>query len=370
MKRLITFDTMILRELRTPNKISEMLSKVERDGTICLTQLVLDEFVEFYKSILLTETIHHSYILQSVYEDLDITFLRNEAKSGERIRKIISDFFNNQIITHKNIDLEDIYTRALQKIPPFTKQQSDKGLKDTMLWLSLLNHDLSEFDEIVLVSKDNSFIQNTRTLTAEFESHVSKSLKIFDSLTQYYEYLSDSKTEQKMPIIPNETKNQSSITIDNTNVLRTVENYRQLAKYRVSLKDTIDNLIFVEVDNPYGNYSVYHAIQIYSQLKVDSFESFFVHLDSVVNKNILSNDVNPYELFSIYLDENDVKVNSSISNDNVINLLELLAKFRNELPEYLESFIEAIVNQINKQCLITRPSEEDYFNYSLDDLPF
>jgi len=68
---------------------------------------------------------------------------------------------------------------ALDKIPPFEKGQSDKGFKDALILLSLINFAKNEdYTKFILFSFDNSFKNNKKTIQEFFNKETSKTIEI------------------------------------------------------------------------------------------------------------------------------------------------------------------------------------------------
>lgn len=90
---------------------------------------------------------------------------------------------------------DDILTMALNRYPPFIKKDnnkndSDKGFKDAILFLSVLEYSNScDFDEYIIVSNDPGFIKGQKGLQSNFKyhnnGHSELKVKKNDEITQY-----------------------------------------------------------------------------------------------------------------------------------------------------------------------------------------
>lgn len=81
------------------------------------------------------------------YSDLAIITLKKsfteEIENDERItRKGYEDEFGDKIIkfTPNTDTFNIVMDRVYKKLPPFIAGSSDKGFKDTLLWMSMLKH--------------------------------------------------------------------------------------------------------------------------------------------------------------------------------------------------------------------------------------
>lgn len=170
-----------------------------------LSRLPLDEYYKILKTlelndltyeikilfpeIVLLEMLHHLELkLNKKYSDLEK--IKNEFKNFEEITIINNDlgikkvcenlkkyYFEElniiPIPSDHNLLFKKILDMSINKKPPFIEGSSDKGFKDSILFLSLLKFaEENKYDKYVLFSKDNGFSNNTKELQDEFKNHL------------------------------------------------------------------------------------------------------------------------------------------------------------------------------------------------------
>lgn len=93
-------------------------------------------------------------------------------------------------INKSSADFERILQRAYMKVPPFITSGTDKGFKDSLMWLSVIDYFKANGEsEIIFVSNDNGFKENANFLCAEFEENTGKKIDIKDN--SYYKSIFD-----------------------------------------------------------------------------------------------------------------------------------------------------------------------------------
>ena len=94
---------------------------------------------------------------------------------------------------------ERVLERAYMKVPPFIAAGTDKGFKDSLMWLSILEY-FSEHgeDNVIFVSSDNGFKENNACLCQEFQNQTGKTIEIKDN--SYYKEILEVKSEKKQSI--------------------------------------------------------------------------------------------------------------------------------------------------------------------------
>ena len=101
----------------------------------------------------------------------------------ELIRKYI-EFYNINMIETKNISLQKILNRAINKNKPFVGENgnSDKGFKDAVLWESIIEYaKISENKNFILFTKN---IQDfPKELENEFEIATNKKIEIINEIS-------------------------------------------------------------------------------------------------------------------------------------------------------------------------------------------
>lgn len=225
-----------------------------------------------------------------------------------------------------------ILERVYNKIPPFIKGESDRGFKDTMLWLSLLDYfkDNGQEAEIFLITKDKGFLkQNAGVLEEEFYTVTAKRIKIEDS--SYYKILIGEK-------------DLSNPIIKEIEIMEFEE-----------LKETINRILFSfckseEMDS-FGQVFYSNKFNIYSTYSINDLKSEFENMQDVLNKYLFSYTIAAQKVLS-HADSRD-----KLNLDGVKELYDLYTKIKKEYAPYIEQFLITACDTINS-------------NYDSDALPF
>lgn len=114
-----------------------------------------------------------------------------EVKYDEILEKLMEDyikFHNINIVKTKNISLQNLLNRAINKKKPFVGENgnSDKGFKDAVLWESIIEYaKKSENKKFILLTKN---IQDfPKELEDEFENVTKKKIEIINEISMVQE---------------------------------------------------------------------------------------------------------------------------------------------------------------------------------------
>lgn len=214
-----------------------------------------------------------------------------------------------------------ILERVYNKIPPFIQGESDRGFKDTMLWLSLLDYfkDKGKDAEIFLITKDKGFLkENAEFLEKEFFNVTTKKIKIEDS--SYYKVLIGEKDLTKQVV-----KELEIIEIE-------------------ELKGTINRILFSfckneEMDS-FGHQFYSNKFNIYSTYSINDLKNEFENMEEVLNKYLFSYTIDVQKVLS-HADSRDLNVES------IIELHNLYKKIKKQYASYIEQFLITACDIIN-----------------------
>ena len=194
-KIALIFDTnFIIEHLKDLNTVVE---KLNNNYEVFVTQLSIDERISqqyldlkaTYDKVDKLSAEIKSFAKVDVFVKFDKFF--ESRKKGIQIN--YETLFSGKIIPFSKSQetFSEIIDRVNKKTPPFIKGSSDKGLKDTILWLSLMDYfsKNSEFESVLFVSNDHGFTENSDTLKKEFNSKTSIAIEIRnnDFLNQFVE---------------------------------------------------------------------------------------------------------------------------------------------------------------------------------------
>lgn len=346
-KKAFVFDTNFIIQNK---ELDEALNKLKEKFTVYVTQVSVDERIaqqcrdmqkdfddaERYK----TKFIHFATIEfnKSYEEACEFYQIGVQAKYEE--------YFGDRIIPLKKDGevLSTVIDRANKRIPPFSsaKDASDKGFKDCLLWISLLEYfkDNGE-NEVVFVTDDGGFKNNAEFLCEEFNKTTKKAIVIKPN-SYYNELLEAEKGEQ------------------------TAKKPKPLPDFsllRDRIHKTIYDLCFVVSYDYWGNEAEEPVFLI--SKKVDEFDIdiFFLGLDKVINDHILEKSVLTEEIFAAIDTSSPVRNNVSI--DILERVLRLYEDIRDQYPEYMNQFYTAVIKMFNRNYV-----DPEKAISSDDELPF
>lgn len=257
------------------------------------------------------------------------------------------EYFGDKIIPLKKDGdtLSIVIDRADKRMPPFSsaKDASDKGFKDCLLWISLLEHFKSNGEsEVIFVTDDGGFKKNTEFLCDEFNKTTGKTIVIKPN-SYYNELLEAEKSE--------------------TSVKKT-KSLPDFSSLRDRIHNTIYDLCYVVSRDYWGN-ETEEPIFLISQ-KVDELdiEIFFGVLEKIVKDHILEKTVLTKEVFGT-LDGVSLEMHT-IAIERLEQALHLYEEIQEKYSEYESQFYTVVINMFNRNY--TEPKEAVAFDD--DDIPF
>lgn len=352
MKKIIIFDTNFL--VANTGKINEIVPKLEKHNYyVYVPRLVQEEYIniqlrkikELYRKI---ENIkNNNAFLNLKYESEEKVLRWNEIGYN----KSFKEYFKNNIIEYdkKNI-LDKVLKRNKYKEPPFYDEpnSSDKGFKDTIVWLSLkefINNYENEETYFYYITSDNGFIKYKSILEKEIENKYFEIVDIKDVNKLY------SKFEIELEI-ENAEKN---IFESNTNEVNLDE-----AREKINnLMWEFNNYVY---EDCFGNESIENRYEIRKIISYNETEKFLDRIPKVLQNNIFRKTINPEYVFPYDC--------QAYSNGHEIDLVTLkeIDKLYNQISrtKYKNAFITFIMQKINEN----KVEEVAFINTEDDDLPF
>lgn len=328
-KKAFVFDTNFIIQNKNLKEVIENLSK--NNYTVYVTQVAIDERIaqecvkqkgKYEKlAALSNETKDFATItIDKKYEDVEVLY-----KTG--MQKKYSDHFGKNIIPYSQ-DSEmfaKILQRAFMKIPPFITSGTDKGFKDSLMWLSILDFfKVSGENEIVFVSSDNGFRESTTTLCEEFNEVTGKTIVIKPN--SYYSELLEAEKSETLTKKPKPLPDFSSL--------------------RDRIHKTIYNLCFVVSEGYWGNETEEPVFLVSKKVDVFDVDLFFLGLEKTISDHILEQTVLTEEVFSIL--DGSSPVMHTISIENLEQALRLYEEIKEKYSEYINQFYSAVVNMFNR----------------------
>ena len=156
------------------------MNDLEYEIEIFFPEIVLLEMISHHEQKLIKELQELKKINEELrnFEDINISGFINfnhENYCEELKKKYFKDLKIIKIPSNKSFLFDHILEMSLKKKPPFIDGKSDKGVKDSILFLSLLKFGESKiYDKYVLFSNSKGFINNKNELKSQFSNHVNK----------------------------------------------------------------------------------------------------------------------------------------------------------------------------------------------------
>ena len=328
-KAAFVFDTNFIIQVK---KLGGVVENLSDKFTVYVTQVSIDERIaqvcrEAREKFDRLEDLKKEYsdiatiTLKTTREDISAWYRKRIQTNYERV------FGSNIIPFSKDEEaFSEILERAYQKQAPFLSdpKASDKGFKDALIWLSLLNffkHNGSSY--VVFISDDNGFKNNAKVLSEEFFEATGKTIEIKDN--SYYRQLTEAKPEIKEP-----------------QILEFIPDIDQL---REEIHSVIGNLCSASVENYYGDSWEEFTFTISEKFDASYIESVFKNIKNVISTHIFDQGVSASEVFV----GNDQIANGKV--DIPISALEsamrLYDKFCQKYPDYMQQFYFTTANILN-----------------------
>lgn len=333
------------------NRLISMIDNYNKLGDTYIPEVVIDELVQ--RDIDYIEEVNF-YKNKSVVINNSIETKKIEDQLIGEIRLYYSNLFNNKVIKLSSIQIDQMYNRALVKKPPFIedKNASDKGFKDSLIWVSILEDSHTNFDEVIFLSSDNSFIDNKDALEKEF-------FNIHDLEISFLRQL-ENKRKIKTPTISPDEKEDD--------YLKTIEDFKKLESLRENLDRLLDRIVNVRIYNDFGEYYKEQRFSLFEKLEDIPLEKLMDNLNNLVRANIMRNTVSPSEFLNTFGDIFLFDEKEDINTQDINDLNNLLYRANFDLAEYSESIVKAIIEYINNN---TFESDGNPFSTIRDDeLPF
>ena len=345
-KRAFVFDTNFIIQNKNLKEVIENLNK--NNYSVYVTQVAIDERIaqecvkqkcKYEKlATLSNETKEFATItIDKKYEDIEALY-----KTG-MLKKYVDHFGKNIIPYSQDSEMfAKILQRAFMKIPPFITSGTDKGFKDSLMWLSILDYfKVNGENEIVFVSSDNGFKENTSTLCKEFVEVTEKTIAIKDN--SYYKELLEKDTVTA-------TKDIS-------------EQLPDFSKIREDIETVIDSLRWNVTEDYFGNENWESTFVLQKEVDSSYMKVVFTGLKTVVKEHIFEQKIPAFRVLDL---DGRVAEDNGISMKNIEAALQLYEDISRKHPNYIEQFYTAAAAIINRSYRAPTNTFEDLD----EDLPF
>lgn len=328
MNSVVTFDTNFIIENKSDLK--EILSSIKGKYELVIPKIVIEEL----KGQKVRETItNYNKIIEKINESkkdnnwLDITDSTNlkeiTEKQEEKIDNWLTKAFEGKIIQLNNSNLlETVLERCKYKRPPFNNEanSSDKGFKDTLLFLSLLDYmRKSNFEEMYLITNDKVIKKYKEDLENELYEETNKKLIIVSGNEEdLYRILEIEKTAEK-----HKTKSENDIDFFSES--------KFVSKISIEETKELINNIFKELDSNLD-------FVTWKLVELEEIESTLERLEQTIRKFVFLDKTDINNFF-------DVQANNGFIN--IKYLEELTTLYKKMSDEEKESLAYALKYKFN-----------------------
>lgn len=279
------------------------------------------------------------------------------------IQSNLESLFENRIIKYDESSdtFKIIINRALEKILPFvldnTNAKSDKGFKDTIIWLSVIEYFKNQGENnVIFVSDDKVFVNNS-ILVNEFNSHTNKNItiKTNEEFLKMIAYEENKKSENF--VLKNKDLDfEHDVEINNISD-------EELAK----LRENIEHIIYAICYIPTGyNFEMDNTFTLISKIDASYVKNMLINLEHNYGNHLLEQNIPITEMVG---NDEIIQVNYDISINLYDELLSLYKEIRQDYPSLLPQFYKVVAKLINKYCY--KEPRSNNVNMNIDeDVPF
>ena len=329
----LIFDTNFIIE--HSKDLENVVKKLSETYEVFVTQLSIDERISQqyldlkanYDKVDKLATEIKSFAKVDVLVDFEKCF--ESRKRG--IQNNYDTLFSGKIIpfSRSQETFSEIIDRVNKKTAPFIKGSSDKGFKDTILWLSLIDYFSKnlDFQSVLFVSNDHGFTENVDTLKTEFKSKTSLTINIENN-----DFLNKIVQEEKKIDI-------------NSNGIANIKS-EELKELRQDVQKVLSEICTGTSYNPYEDgYRTYPLFKLTSYLEVNQIEDMLNNLQNLLFRNLFATQFLFSSLFpNLYI----FKEEYYIPRDDIESLNNLHDKIKSNYKQVLPQFYKAVTELINR----------------------
>lgn len=341
-KKAFIVDTNFIIENHALDEVNERLA--EKNGVLYVTQVAIDERIaqECLKRKGKYDKLAQFMKECKEFADIKITREYNEIKElyTKGIQARYENLLGDRIIplSVSEDTFRTVLDRAYFKVPPFITSGTDKGLKDSLMWLSILDYFKTMGEQnVVLLTNDNGFLENRERLCNEFGEVTKKKIEIKENA--YYKEMLIEKP-----------------------VIKDIEKLPDLSLYRDRIRSVMDDIRLEEIEGFFG--PEYVMTFTTSELfDVEYIELIFSELKAKVKQDIFEYSIPANKVFDF--DERITNGLVPIPMFALNKAIELWDEIAKEYPAYLPQFYSTVANILNNNYVVAESS----FDAS-EDVPF
>lgn len=331
--------------------MDDLLQELKKNYEVYITQISVDERKEQ-----MCREFEKGYISvkQFCAEFAYITGTPNLIEIDEALDKLRHGMqkkyelaFAGHIIPHNaNKELlETVLDRANKKISPFSTDEkaSDKGFKDTLIWLSILEYFKTGGEsDVIFVSNDGGFRKEIEFLCQEFRQYTGKTITLKDS--NFYKDVEPQiqESERKIPEMLPQDINQ----------------------LREKIQSVIGELCGVNDYDYWGNPEWNRTFTLNERVDSDYMKVVFNHLKQDITNNLFETSVPADKILGL---DDRITNHVSIPMESLEKASLLHEEIKTNMKDFLIQFYSAAANIINNNY---EPSTETLSIDENDELPF
>ena len=258
-----------------------------------------------------------------------ISYEEKAAELSDKMQKNYEKWFGSHIIplSKDAKTFQMVLDRVHQKLPPFFDEPnaSDKGFKDTIVWISLLDFFTSNGgSKVIFVTNDDGFVKKSTRLCEEFHRVTGKTIEI--QKNTYCSELSKDKAQQPPPTTPEQRPDFSHL--------------------REEIFAVLDALCSIETEDYWGNPQYGYSFYLNQRVDATYMKAVFDNLGEVIRNHILDQNISADEILE--LDNRVINGDVNVPFETLENILKLYEKMEKDYPDYLQQFYSTAANIINR----------------------
>lgn len=289
--------------------------------------------------------------LDNVISSIDIDKILTE--SDRRCDNYFNKIFKNSIIddlASKDL-LSTLLERDKKKIPPFVEGDSDKGWKDTIIWMAIIQHALeNQYDQFYFITEDQ-FDKNGPKMIDEFKDRTGKKIVFVPhkNIDAMYDTLGIEKKENKSakddsPFLQVEVSAMTKEEIDN-------------------VKEVINDFMTTEVEyNAFGDTARFNVFEFYEKIDENKIEKLLEKLREEASMYAFFDSINLDEFFE--RTGINAKTIYPLPIESVTKLVECWSSILSKHPNYKKQFLVRMKQDFDTFL------KTDYISDHDDELPF
>lgn len=340
-KKAFVFDTNFIMQNKDMEKV---VSNLRDSFTVYVTQVSVEERIAQQCRKLKDKYGRLSALTKEYNKIAKIDILEDYEKRAEKYRSAIQSnydkLFDDYVIPFLKTSklFSEVLDRAFKKLPPFSSvdNASDKGFKDSLIWLSILDYFKENGEsEVIFVSNDNGFKDNADMLCEEFEATTGKKIEIKDN--SYYKSIIEDFHIEKEQVKQ--------------------ERLPDFERLREEIRNTIEALCGTETVDIWDNPSWERTFVIRKEVDADYMQVIFNNLRNNITNHIFDETVPASDILAL----DDRIANGSVGIPIVAleNAMYLHDEIREKYPDYIDQFYTTSANIINRYHIAQSADIED-----------